>query len=179
MGRDAGHIALASGIAGGADVILIPEIPYTLEKIYQKISSLAVHGSNFALIIVAEGVKKEDGQPARFADPVTGRLRYGGIGHYLSEKITFATAAEARVTVLGHVQRGGQPCAEDRILAAKFGAAAVDLVFQESYNTMVALKGQHVTHVAIDDAVVGQKLVRHDGLMMRTARGLGICFGDV
>ncbi len=178
MGRDAGHIALASGIAGGADVILIPEISYTLDKIYEKINSLAVHGSNFALIIVAEGVKKEDGQPIKVADPKTGRLRYGGIGHYLSEKMSLATGAETRVTVLGHVQRGGQPCAEDRILASKFGVGAVDLIYSGKFNQMVALENQRITSVSIEEAVASQKVVSQSGTMMKTARGLGICFGD-
>lgn len=178
MGRDAGHIALASGVAGGADIILIPEIPYSLEKIQAKINSLAVHGANCALIIVAEGLRREDGQPLHTKDPHTGRLRYGGIGHYLSEKLTFSIGADVRVTVLGHVQRGGQPCAEDRILASKFGAAAVGLIAEERFGRMVALKGQHVHDISISDAVATQKLVGLHGIMMQTARGLGICFGD-
>lgn len=178
MGRDTGHIALAAGIAGGADVILIPEIPYTLNNIYTKINSLAHQGRNFALIIVAEGVNKEDGQPIHIADPRTGRLRYGGIGHYLMEKITLATEAEARVTVLGHVQRGGQPCVEDRILASKFGVAAVDLVAEGKSNRMVALNNQDIVDVDIGDVVKSQQFVELEGAMMRTARGLGICFGN-
>lgn len=178
MGRDAGHIALAAGVAGGADVILLPEIPYTLENIYSKIKSLATHGRNFSLIIVAEGVKKEDGTPAKVADPKTGRLRYGGIGQYLSEKISLATGAEARVTVLGHVQRGGEPSAEDRILAAKFGTAAVDLVQKGKFGRMVAIKNHKVTDFSIEEAVSQQQLVEADGALMRTARGLGASFGD-
>lgn len=178
MGRDAGHIALAAGIAGGADVILIPEIAYTLDHIYQKIKSLAMRGRNFALIIVAEGVAKEDSTPAKFPDPKTGRMRYGGIGQYLSEKVTMATGAEARVTVLGHVQRGGEPSAEDRILAAKFGIKAVDLVQEGQFGRMVAIQNRKVTSVTIEEAVAFQQLVEPEGTLMHTARGLGISFGD-
>ncbi len=178
MGRDAGHIALAAGIAGGADVILIPEISYSLEKIYEKIKNLSLQGRNFALIIVAEGVRKEDGTPAKVADPKTGRLRYGGIGQYLSEKINVTTGAEARVTVLGHVQRGGEPSAEDRILAAKFGTAAVDLIHKEKFGRMVAIKNQKIIDISIEEAVASQQLVEPEGSLMQTARGLGISFGD-
>ncbi len=178
MGRDAGHIALAAGVAGGADVILIPEIRYSLDKVCSRIKTLAMDGSNFALIVVAEGVKKEDGQPLTVTDPKSGRLRYGGIGHYLSEKISLSTGAETRVTVLGHVQRGGEPCAEDRILASKFGVSAVDLIAKGQFNHMVALKGQDIIAVPIQIATASQKLVDSESTMMQIARGLGICFGD-
>lgn len=178
MGRDTGHIALAAGVAGGADVILIPEISYKLSVIYKKIQELSARGQNCALIIVAEGVKKEDGQPLTITDPNTGRSLYRGIGHYLSEKINGATGAETRVTVLGHVQRGGQPCAEDRLLASKFGSYAVQCVADERFGHMVALEGHHITHVPIANVLNMQKRVRLDGSTMKTARGLGICFGD-
>ncbi len=178
MGRDAGHIALAAGVAGGADVILIPEVPYTFDKLYEKINSLASQGHNFAVIIVAEGVHKEDGSPVKVADPKTGRLRYGGIGNYLAEKISLATGAETRVTVLGHVQRGGEPCAEDRLLASKFGVAAVELVNEGKFGRMVALVNNRVTSVSIEEATSSQKLVKADSKLMRMAKGLGICFGD-
>jgi len=178
MGRDAGHIALAAGVAGGADVILIPENPYSLNHIYNKINALSNVGRNFALIIVAEGVCKEDGSPVKVADPKTGRLRYGGIGQYLSEKISLATSAETRVTVLGHVQRGGEPCAEDRLLASKFGVAAVDLVNDQKFSRMVALQRNRITSVTIDEATSSHKLVRPESSLMRMARGLSISFGD-
>lgn len=178
MGRDTGHIALAAGVAGGADVILIPEIPYKLDVIYRKIHELSSRGQNCALIIVAEGVKKEDGTSLTITDPNTGRQRYRGIGQYLSEKINECTGAETRVTVLGHVQRGGQPCAEDRLLASKFGAYAAQCVAEERFGHMVALKGHHITHVPIQEVLHQQKIVEPKGSTMTTARGLGICFGD-
>jgi 6-phosphofructokinase 1 len=177
MGRDAGHIALSAGIAGGADIILIPEIPYSLDKIFAKISSLADLGRTFALIIVAEAVKTQSGKPTIVSN--TGqRTRYGGIGHYLADKIGAATGADIRVMVLGHVQRGGQPCAQDRILASAFGVHAVDLIAKGKFDRMVAWKNRHVVDVPIQDAIDQFQNVDTEGAMVRTARGLGISLGD-
>lgn len=177
MGRDAGHIALAAGIAGGADVILIPEIPYTFEEIQRKIKSLANQGRNFALIIVAEAVKKEDGTPVTIPNH-TGRIRYGGIGHYLGEKISKLTGAETRVTVLGHLQRGGQPSAKDRTLASAFGVAAVDLIAKNKFNRMVAWQNRNVVDVPLVEAYKNYQTVDPNGVLIRTAKGLGTSFGD-
>lgn len=177
MGRDAGHIALNAGISGGADVILIPEIPYKLENIYKKIESLADLGRTFALVIVAEAVKTETGSPLTLSDR-SGRKRYGGIGHYLGDKISQETGAETRVMVLGHVQRGGQPCAHDRLLASAFGVHAVDLIAAGRFDRMVAWQNRNVVDVAIADAVARNQVVDPDGIMARTARGLGICLGN-
>src|SRR5260221_530304 len=120
MGRDAGHIALAAGIAGGADVILIPEIPYRVEAIRTKIEALKRSGRNFALVVVAEAVLTEEGQHKGVGGAGGGAMRYGGIGAYLAERITQATGAETRVTVLGHVQRGPMPSWTDPMLASGF-----------------------------------------------------------
>lgn len=177
MGRDAGHIALSAGIAGGADIILIPEIPYSLEKITHKISSLADLGKTFALIIVAEAVKTEDGKPVIQANEGM-RARYGGISSYLAEKITESTGAEVRAMALGHVQRGGQPCAQDRILASAFGVHAVDLISQRKFDRMVAWQNRQVEDVPIEDAINQFQEVDIHGAMIRTARGLGIFLGD-
>lgn len=177
MGRDAGHIALSAGIAGGADIILLPEIPYSLEKIYHKITSLADLGKSFALIIVAEAVKTENGEPVVMSEE-GGRVRYGGISHYLSEKISEATGAEVRAMVLGHVQRGGQPCAQDRILAAALGVHAVDLIANQKFDRMVAWQNRQVEDVPIQDAINQFQEVDREGAMVRTARGLGIFLGD-
>jgi phosphofructokinase-like protein len=177
MGRDAGHIALSAGIAGGADIILIPEIPYSLEKICQKISSLADLGKTFALIIVAEAVKGEDGKPIVVAQDDR-RVRYGGVSYYLADKISQGTGAEVRAMVLGHVQRGGQPCAQDRILASAFGVHAVDLIAQGKFDRMVAWQNRRVEDVPIADAIDQFQAVDTDGAMVRTARGLGIFLGD-
>ncbi|MBP6986054.1 MAG: ATP-dependent 6-phosphofructokinase [Alphaproteobacteria bacterium] len=177
MGRDAGHIALNAGIAGGADVVLIPEIPYSLDIVANKIKQINQRGRNFALVVVAESVKTENGQPSMITD-MEGRKRYGGIGHYLSEKIAEQTKAETRCTVLGHVQRGGQPNASDRVLAAALGIHAVDLIAKNQYSRMVAWQNRQVVDVAIEQAIAQYEAVNVEGTLVRTARGLGICFGD-
>jgi 6-phosphofructokinase 1 len=177
MGRDAGHIAISAGIAGGADVVLIPEIPWRLESVKQKIESLRLAGRNFALVVAAEAVKTEKGQPAtvRLAQ---GEVRYGGIGHYLGDAIAEATGAETRVMVLGHLQRGGQPNAQDRVLGSSFGVKAVELVLDGRFDRMVALWHREITDVALAEVVRGPRVVELDGALVRTARGLGICLGD-
>jgi 6-phosphofructokinase 1 len=177
MGRDAGHIALNAGIAGGADVILIPEIPYKIEHVAAKIDSLKQQSRNFALVIVAEAVKGEDGKPVMRTQS-SGAVTYGGIGHYISERIAEATGAETRITVLGHVQRGGMPTPRDRLMASVFGVHAVDLVARGSFDRMVAWSGRQVVDVPLTDAVAGYRAVELDGSLVHTARGLGISFGD-
>ncbi len=177
MGRDAGHIALVAGIAGGADIILIPEIPYQLENIAQKIKSIREGGRNFALVVVSEAVGRESGEKAKITD-VEGRDRYGGISHYLADRITEMTGAETRFTVLGHVQRGGQPVFQDRIFASAFGVHAVDLIAQGKFDRMVAWQNRQVVDVPIQEAIAGYQAVDPEGTMVKTARGLGICLGD-
>jgi 6-phosphofructokinase 1 len=177
MGRDAGHIALSAGIAGGADVILIPEIPYRLEAIRAKIEDLKRGGRNFALIIAAEAVLTEEGQH-KGVGGAGGAMRYGGIGAYLAERITQATGAETRVTVLGHLQRGSQPSWTDRVLASAFAVHAVDLIAAGKSGRMVAWSYRQVIDVPIEDAVAHFQPVDIDGPLVKTARGLGICLGD-
>jgi 6-phosphofructokinase len=177
MGRDAGHIALAAGIAGGADVILIPEINYKLEAIRAKIEALKRTGRNFALVVVAEAVLTEEGQHKAVGE-AAGAKRYGGIGAYLAERITQATGAETRVTVLGHVQRGSMPNWFDRMLASAFAVHAVDLIAAGKSGRMVAWSYRQVIDVPIEDAVAHYKAVDLDGPLVKTARGLGICLGD-
>ncbi|MGH6960546.1 MAG: ATP-dependent 6-phosphofructokinase [Dongiaceae bacterium] len=177
MGRDAGHIALAAGIAGGADVILIPEVPYRLERIADKIEALKKNGRNFALIIVAEAVQTEDGEQL-FTAHAGGHATYGGIGHYISDRISDLTGAETRVTVLGHVQRGGSPEPRDRLMASAFGVHAVDLIAAGRFDRMVAWQNRQVVDVPIADVVVRAQTVDPQGTLVRTARGLGISFGD-
>ena len=177
MGRDAGHIALAAGIAGGADVIIIPEIPYKLENIADKIRSILKGGRNFALVVVAEAAKTENGEMLQILDS-KGRPRYGGIGHYLSDAIMDSTGLETRFTVLGHVQRGGQPNALDRILASAFGVHAVDLVAAGKFDRMVAWQNRTVTDIPILEAIQVNSCVDTKGALIKTARGLGISLGD-
>ncbi|MDQ2105586.1 ATP-dependent 6-phosphofructokinase [Azospirillum isscasi] len=177
MGRDAGHIALAAGIAGGADVVLIPEIPYSIEKIAQKIKQVRATGRNFALVVVSEAVKTADGTGVQKLFQ-GGQKRYGGIGDYIGEKIAEATGAETRVTVLGHVQRGSMPSPRDRLVASAFGVHAVDLIAEGKFDRMVAWSDRGVIDVPITEAIAKYACVELDGAMVKTARGLGISLGD-
>lgn len=177
MGRDAGHIAISAGIAGGADVILIPEIPYSIEKICETIARRQARGQNFCLIIVAEAVRTETGEPITKIE-CHGQTRLGGIGHYLADRIAACNGAETRVTVLGHIQRGGIPSPLDRLTAAAFGVAAVDLIADGKFDQMVTWQNRQVVNVPIAEAIAQYSTVDPDGTLVRTARGLGICLGS-
>ena len=178
MGRDAGHIALNSGIAGGADVILIPEIPYSLKKIADHIDNIRTQGRNHALIVVAEAVKKEDGSKAtvKFVD---GQVRLGGIGTYLGDEIYKLTDAETRVTVLGHVQRGAQPTHRDRLIASAFGVYAVDLIAKEKFNRIVVWKNRGVTDIDLNSIAGQSKTINVSDPLIKVAKGLGIYVGEI
>ncbi len=178
MGRDAGHIALAAGIAGGADIILIPEIPYAMEAVTAHINQLRRRGRNFALVIVAEAVPDLTGQGV-WQQHTGGTATYGGIGHSLGKAITGLTGAETRVTVLGHVQRGGQPTSNDRLIASAFGVHAVDLIAAGKFDRMVAWQNRCVVDVPLAVAIERPKCVDLAGTLVRTARGLGISLGDM
>lgn len=177
MGRDAGHIAISAGIAGGADVILIPEIPYTIEQICSKIKQRQDQGKSYSLVIVSEAVRTEIGEVVTNTDKL-GQCRYGGIGQYLADQICERSGAETRVTVLGHVQRGGTPSPLERLMAAAFGVAAVDLVAEGKYDHMVTWQNRQVVSVPIAEAIAQYRAVDPHGTLVRTARGLGICLGD-
>ena len=178
MGRDAGHIALNAGIAGGADVILIPEINYSLKSISRHISRIRSNGRNHALIVIAESVRKENGTKAmiKFAD---GEVRLGGIGAYLADKISKLTKSEARVTVLGHVQRGAQPTHRDRLIASAFGVHAVDLIAQEKFNRIVVWQKRGVTEVSLDEIAGKSKTINRNDPLIKVAKGLGIYVGEL
>jgi 6-phosphofructokinase 1 len=177
MGRDAGRIALAAGIAGGADIILIPEIAYKLKYIAAKVESIRKAGRNFALMVVAEAVKTENGESLTMSYH-GGQSRYGGVGHYLGHNLSELTGAETRVTVLGHVQRGGQPSPQDRLIASAFGVRAVDLIHQGKFDRMVAWSGETVIDVPMADVAGKTRAADVHGIEVMTARGLGICLGD-
>jgi 6-phosphofructokinase 1 len=177
MGRDAGHIALSAGIAGGADVILIPEIGYSIDSVARKVAALREAGRNFALVVVAEAVKTESGEPVTQLQSA-GAVNYGGIGHYMARRIAEVTGAETRVTVLGHVQRGGTPTHTDRLMGTVFGVHAVDLIARGKFDHMVAWSGRQVTAIPIAEAIAGYNAVDPKGSLVTTARGVGICFGD-
>lgn len=177
MGRDAGHVSLHAGVAGGADIILIPEIPYTLEGIKAKFEHVLATGRNHGLMVVAEGVKTETGGPVTIAHSDQ-QVRYGGIGHYLSDSLAKQVGAETRYTVLGHVQRGGQPSMMDRVLASAFGVHAVDLVAYQRFDRMVAWQGRGVTDVPLAEVAGVTRSVSLDDPLLRSARGLGIYVGE-
>jgi len=176
MGRDAGHIAIVAGIAGGADVILIPEIPYNIENVARKIEAIrAREGRNFALVVVAEAVRTETGE--RVTADASG-TRYGGAGHYIGDLLSRHINAEIRVTVLGHIQRGGIPDARDRLMGSAFGVHAVDLIAEGRFDRMVAWSNRSVIDVPLEDIIAKPQEVELDGPIVRTARALGICLGD-
>lgn len=180
MGRYAGWIALGAGLAGGADVILIPEIPFKWESIYQKVRERSLHGKRFSIICVAEGAKPVDGDLVvkEIDQKRTDAKRLGGIGELVGHKISEDTGLETRVTVLGHLQRGGSPTPFDRNLSTKFGVKACEMAESGTFGVMVALQGNHITHVPIQEAIAKQKLVPPDCEEIRAARAVGTSFGD-
>jgi len=176
MGRHTGWIALFAGVSGTADVILIPEIPYSLDAVCEKIQSrYDPQGRGFAIVVAAEGAFPEGGK-AVYEDENGGR--YGGIAEKLADEIEERTGRETRSLVLGHLQRGGEPTAYDRLLSLRFGAAATSLVARGKFGSMVALDPPEVLAVPLADAVDRLKMVPADGDVVRTARRLGVSFGD-
>jgi phosphofructokinase-like protein len=175
MGRNAGWIALYSGIAGGADIIVLPEMPYRPDMIVSTIRKRQAEGAKFDIMVVAEGAKRVGGEEA-YLDKASHRL--GGIAYQVAADIQQHIDLEIRVTVLGHVQRGGSPIAFDRILASRFGKAAGDLAANKQFGRMVAVRADEIISVPIADAVSRPKYVDPNGQMVQTARSLGISFGD-
>ena len=175
MGRDAGHIALTAAIAGGADVALIPEIPHSLEGIAAHLLRLKAEGKTFALVVVSEAVRNESGELVTGASGGSG---YGGVGHSIARDLAALTGWESRVTILGHLQRGGPPGARDRLMAQIFGVHAVELALAGQFDRMVAWSGRLVVSVPLTEAVANSKTVDPAGPLVATARALGIVFGD-
>ncbi len=180
MGRDAGWICLNSAIAGGAHVALIPEIEYDPVKVAEAINNKVEHGRGFAIVVIAEGAKPKGGDvTARVSDtPGYQNKILGGVGHRLLEEIKDLIDVEARVMILGHLQRGGSPTAYDRILATQFGVKAVELVLEEKFGHMVAYRHPDVISVPIKDAIQEYNYVKLDSALVETARGVGLFLGD-
>jgi 6-phosphofructokinase 1 len=180
MGRDAGWIALHTAIAGGAEICLIPEIPYDIKKIVKRIQSRYVNGKGFVNIVISEGAKAKDGvivssQGSKGSEHV----RLGGVAYQLSKQLKDAGCeAEIRETVLGHVQRGGSPTAFDRVLASLFGVKAVELLLEGNFGRMVALKNNTISSVTLAEATEKYNIVDKNGYIVKAAKGLGISFGD-
>lgn len=180
MGRNSGYIGMYGGVAGGADVILIPEIPYSIDAIVGRIRDIRAEGRSHALVVVAEGCRTEDGQTITQALAAAGgQGRLGGIGQYLAARLEEQVDAEVRVTVLGHLQRGGEPSNQDRLLASSFGVHAVDLVAEGQFDRMVVWQNMDVSDVAISKVVIGARSVSREDMMLQTARGLGIYVGEL
>ena len=179
MGRHTGWIALFAGLSGDADVVLIPEIPYEEEKVFERVELPYHTGQDHAIVVVAEGALPRGGEPS-FVDKggVGAAARYGGIAEILSKQIQEATGRETRPLVLGHLQRGGTPTAYDRLLSLRFGAAAVDVVERGEFGTMVALNPPKVEAVPLSRAVEALKSVPLDSDIVQTGRNVGIGFGD-
>lgn len=180
MGRYAGWIALHSGIAGGGDVILIPEIPFEMDKVCEAILERKQRGKKSSIVVVAEGAKPKGGEVvvARVVKDSTDPLRLGGIGNKVGEEIEKRTGIETRTTVLGHVQRGGSPTPYDRILGTRFGVEAVRQVVAGNFGTMVALRGADIVAVPIQEAVGQLRRVDPKGELDKIAREVGTSFGD-
>jgi ATP-dependent phosphofructokinase / diphosphate-dependent phosphofructokinase len=179
MGRYAGWIALYAGVAGGADAILIPEIPFSYDSVCAKIKDREARGKKFTLIAAAEGAHEKDGGFVTSADEEANREAHlGGIGAVVAAEVQKRTGKETRACVLGHLQRGGTPTTFDRALCTMFGAVAVELVAAGDFGKMVAFTGQQVGPIPIAEAVGRLKTVPLDGGLLRTARALGICLGD-
>jgi 6-phosphofructokinase 1 len=160
MGRSAGHIALWSGMAGGADAILVPERPFDIERVVEHIQERHARGKTFSIVVVAEGATPAgDEVTATQETDQFGHARLGGIGVYLEGEIRERTGYDARATILGHVQRGGTPTAFDRVLATRFGVCAIDAAMDGDFGKMVALRGQDIVRVPLADALAEPKLV--------------------
>ncbi len=179
MGRYAGWIALGAGMAGGADIILIPEIPFKWESVFETVLKRS-KGARFSIICVAEGAKPFDGQVVVREQDIkrTDPIRLGGIGDLVARRITEETGLETRTTVLGHLQRGGSPTAFDRILATKFGYAALQAALEGKFGHMASLRGLEVGMVRLEDAISRQRLVPLDSQLVLAARAVGTSFGD-
>ncbi len=179
MGRYAGWLALASGMAGGGDIILIPEIPYDLNIVCEKIKERNRRGKGFSIIVVGEGAKPVGGEMVvqQKVDTSPDKIRLGGIANVLSKQIENLINMETRVTILGHLLRGGIPTAYDRLLATRFGHEAVKLISRNNFGLMVGLKGQHIEPVPIEEVAGKYRRVPEDSPYIQTAKSIGISFG--
>ncbi|MFT8342242.1 MAG: 6-phosphofructokinase [Clostridium beijerinckii] len=181
MGRNAGFIALESGIAGSADVILLPEIPYDINKVVEKIEDRKKHGKLFTIIVVAEGAKPKNGDVivSKIVEDSPDPIRLGGIGNKIAEDLEkLVKDREVRCTVLGHIQRGGTTSTYDRILSTRYGVEAVELINKGKFGSMVCLKGNEITYDSLENVIGNNKKVDPDGELVAVAKRIGISFAD-
>jgi len=179
MGRYAGWIALNGGLAGGADVILLPEMPFEWDAVYDKVISRNKMGKRFSLVCVSEGAKPLGGELTVKATDIkrTDPIQLGGIGELVAKKISDNTGLETRYTVLGHLQRGGSPTPFDRILSTKFGTFAIHYAIKRKFGIMVTLRGNEIKYAKIEDCIAKQKLVSKDCQSVQSAIAVGVSFG--
>jgi phosphofructokinase-like protein len=180
MGRNAGWIALHAGIAGGGDIVLIPEIPYDIDVIVEKVKERNRRGKRFSIVVVSEGAKPKGGDIVikRVVEESTDPVRLGGIGFVLGSQIEKLTGIETRAVIMGHLQRGGVPTPFDRILATRLGTKAVEMIAKEKYGYMVGVKGDLLVEVSLEDVAKGPRKIPLGHPLIRSARSVGTCFGD-
>ncbi len=180
MGRTAGWIALHAGVAGGGDILLIPEIPYDLNRVVERVLLRSKKGKRFSIIVVAEGAKPKDGDVTiqRIVKDSAEPVRLGGISFVLGQQIEEATHLETRSVVMGHLQRGGDPTAIDRVLATRLGTRVVDMIENKEFGQMVGVRCQGLVNVPLDEVAKGARLVSIDDPLIKSARSIGVSFGD-
>lgn len=180
MGNKAGWVALHSGVAGGGDIILIPEIPYDINIIAEKVKERSRKGKRFSIVVIAEGAKPSGGEVVikRMVKESSQPIRLGGVGFVLGQRLETITGLETRTVVMGHLQRGGTPTPFDRVLATRFGTRAVDMVVNKEFGHMVGLKGNSLAKVSLTDVAKGPRRVPLNHPLIRSARSVGTCFGD-
>jgi len=181
MGREAGWIALHSAISGGAEVCLIPEIPYDIDQVMRKINSRFSNEKGFVVIVIAEGAKPKGGVVTGTTSQEAGyqNIHLGGVAYKLKQEILDAgSEAGIRVTVLGHLQRGGIPIAFDRLLATQFGVKAFEMVLEKDFGRMVSYRHPNIVSVPLEDATRDYNFIRKDSYLLQTARGIGMSLGD-
>ena len=180
MGRNAGWIALHAGVASGSDVILMPEIPFDIDKVCRFVQDRSRHGKRFSIICISEGARPVGGQQVvNRIDPTSpDPVRLGGVGRMVADQIEKRTGIETRTTVLGHVQRGGTPVPEDRVLATQFGHAALSALMQGKRNRLIVMQGRTVTDIDLLEVAERQRTVPTDHPLVAAARDVGTCFGD-
>ena len=180
MGRRAGWIALYSGVAGGGDIILIPEIPYDISVVTEKVKERNKRGKRFSIVVVAEGARPKGGEVViqRIVKESTDPIRLGGIGFVLGEQIEEITGLESRTVLLGHLQRGGPPTPFDRLLATRLGTKAVELIENQEFGFMVGVKGDALVKVPLETVAKGSRRVPLNHPLMKSARSVGTSFGD-
>lgn len=180
MGRYAGFLALSSGIAGGADAILIPEIEYDIEKVADAIKENIKRGKNYSIVVVAEGAKPKGGEVmvSKVVENSPDPLRLGGIGSHVADQLESLVGLEARATILGHVQRGGTTTPNDRILSTRYGCAAVELLMSGKFGNMITLKGNEMSYDSLENVIGANKAVDPNGELVTIAKAMGVTFGD-